>query len=208
MEYDEAVRADVTPEEFFLEKLPALHRERLDNFERFCETTLRFSIRLRDVDEQFSVELRPDGARAREGEFIDFPVATIEGSTGPWKSVKRYLKRAFEEGERALEQQPPSDRIDDEFLAEFERFDGVVEVTLEFPGLNEPAEFRIVLNDYQAPPDAPTLRAEVGTESLEGLLEGRCTAEEAVQSAELSGDMSLAFELSGVVLRHFPGLEG
>lgn len=207
MEFDEAFGPEVTPEEFFLEKLPELHRERLDNFEQFCETTLRFSIRLTDVDEQYSVELRPDGARAREGEFIDFPVATIEGTTGPWETIKRHTQRAFEEGERALEQQPPSDRIDDDFLADFEQFDGVLEVEFELPDLDEPAEFRILLNDYQAPPDARTLRAEVGADAFEDLLEGRRTAEEAAQSADLSGDMSLAFELSGVVLRHFPELE-
>jgi len=207
MDFDEAFGDEVTPREFFLEKLPALHRGRLEQFELFSETTLRFSVRLSDVDEQYSVELRPDGADAREGEFIDFPVVTIEGTSGPWEVVRKRSREAFEKGERALERNPPTDRIDDEFLADLERYDGVFEIEVEFPDLDEPAEFRLILNDYRAPQGAPKIRATVGAEAVRDLFEGHRSPDEVARSADVSGEMSLAFELGGVLMEHFPELE-
>lgn len=207
MELDEAFGEDVTEADFLLENLPALHRDRLDVFEKYCETPLRFSIHLTDRGEQFSVELAPDGARARRGEFIDFPLVTLEGESGPWDVVQQHLERAFELGERTVRRHPPSRRIDGELIGELERFDGVFEVELAFPELDAPVEFRVILNDYVAPPDSRQLNVRIDASDVADVLDGRISPETAARSLEISGDMSLAFELSGLLLQHFPELE-
>lgn len=207
MDIADAFAGDVSPETFFLERLPDLHEDRLELFGRYSETTLRFSVYLTDVDRRFCLELNPDGARAREGEFIDFPTVTLEGTEANWPLVRDHARRLFEKGKNALKDRPPSDRIDREFVDDFERFDGVIDVNLAFEERDEPVEMRVILNDYQPVPDARQIEIGLSVDLLDAVLDGRVDADEARDAVSLSGDVGLAFDLSGMMMEHFPELE-
>lgn len=207
MEIAEAFRGDVSPETFFLERLPALHDHHLELFARYSEATLRFCIHLTDVQRRFSVELGPEGSRAIEGEFIDFPVLTLEGRRADWGLVREVAAGLFEKGACALRERPPDNRITREFLDDFEHYDGNLEVLVGFEQRTSPVEMRLVLNDYAPVRDAPELQVELSVELLTAVLEGRIEAEEAREAVELSKNVGFAFELSGLLLNHFPELE-
>lgn len=208
MDFDEAFGPEVTHEEFFLEKLPQLHEEKLDLFATYCETTLRLCIRLEDLDRTFSVELAPDGARAIEGEFIDFPVVTLEGETGNWDLVKKHARRLFEKGEEALKRRPPNHKISRAFLDDLERYDGVLNVTISGESLDDPIEVRAILNDYQAPPRAREVDVTLSVDLVDQVAEGDKGASEAADALSLGRDVTLAFDLGGLMMNHFPDLEG
>lgn len=207
MEIADAFEGDVAPETFFLERLPELHEERLELFEKYSEATLRFCIHLTDVDRRFSVELSGDGCRAIEGEFIEFPVVTLQGKRSDWEVVRDRAETLFEKGRRALHERPPSDRITREFLDDFERYDGVVDVELEIEDGREPVEMRLVLNDYDPVPGASELRVELSVELMAQLLDGDIAPDQARESVGISKDVGFAFELSGLILNHFPELD-
>lgn len=208
MDFDEAFGPEVTHEEFFLEKLPALHEDKLDLFATYCETTLRFCVRLEDIGQTFSVELAPDGARAIEGEFIDFPIVTLEGETGNWELVKEHARRLFQKGEEALKRRPPTRKITRSFLDDLERFDGVIHLGINGESIDNPVEVRAILNDYQAPPRAREVEVTLSVDLVDQVAEGEKGASEAADALSLSRDVTLAFDLGGLVMNHFPELEG
>jgi hypothetical protein len=205
MEIADAFGDEVTPGEFFLEYLPTLHEERLDLFDRYSDTTVRFCVRLTDRDEAFTVELRSDGADARRGEMIDFPMVTIEGSTEYWDTVKEYAEAAFKRLTAQLRENPPPHRIDRAFLDDLERYDGVVDIDLSADG--DAMRTRIILNDYDVPPGARSVTLNGSLDQVERVVSGEVHPTEATRSMQLSGDMSLAFDLGGLLLEHFPGLD-
>lgn len=207
MEIADAFEGDVSPETFFLERLPDLHEEHLELFEQYSETTLRFCIHLTDVDRRFSIELSGDGCRAIEGEFIEFPVITLLGQRADWEFVRDRAEALFEKGRRALHERPPSDQITREFLDDFERYDGIVDVELEIGGGREPVGMRLVLNDYDPVPGAPELRVELAFDLIAEVLDGEIDPDEARESVGISEDVGFAFELSGLLLNHFPELD-
>lgn len=206
MDYETALGEDVSPKEFFLERLPQLHRERLDVFDLYSEVPLRFSVHLTDVGERYSVELGPEDARAREGEFIDFPVATIETTTRRWELVKRRARDLAERVERELRADPPTDRIDEAFLSALERYDGVLELTIRFDEADAKLEADIILNDYQPVPDPRRVSVEIPISLVQSVVRGETPAEEAARSLEIGRDLGLAFDLAGLATEHFPEL--
>lgn len=206
MEPEDAFGEDVTPREFFLEKLPALHRSRLEIFELYSNEPLRFSVLLTDRGERYSIELGPEDARAREGEFIEFPVATIEATTEHWELVKRRARVLVEEAEEQLRRDPPHDRIDAEFLDALERYDGTIGLTVLFDEVGEQLEAKIVLNDYEEVPGARRVDVDVPLSLAQSVVRNEMPAEEAARSLDLGRDLSLAFDLSGLAIEHFPAL--
>lgn len=207
MDTADAFASDVTMAEFLLEKLPRLHDERLDVFELYSDATLRFSVYLKDVDRRFSVELSAEGSRAIEGEFIDFPIVTLQGEESNWEFIRDHARRLFEKGEKGLRKHPPPDRISQAFLDEFERFDGTLTVRLVLEDRDEPVEMRLILNDYEPYPGARSIDIRIPMRVAQGVMEGRVDPSDARDGIDVSGDMSLGLDLSGLILEHFPALE-
>jgi len=207
MDIADAFEGDVSPETFFLERLPELHGSRLELFDQYSETTLRFCIHLTDVDRRFCIELSGDGCRAIEGEFIEFPVATLQGKRSDWEAVRDRAETLFEKGRQALHERPPSNKITREFLDDFERYDGVVDVELGLEPGRDPVEMRLIFNDYDAVPGAPELGVDLSADLIERVLDGEIEPDEARESVGVSKDVGFAFELSGLLLNHFPELD-
>lgn len=207
MDFAEAFGSDVTPRDFFVEKLPALHESRRDQFALYCETTLRISVKLEDLGEQYTVELMPDGARAREGDMIDFPVVTIEGTSEHWETVKEHAREIFEHLEGLLEKKPPRNKITRDFLDDLERYDAVVNVELDSEDFDDLFQARLILNDYEPPPGAREVTVRGSADLMWQVLEGEKSASEASNALELSDDLGLAFNLGGLIMNHFPELD-
>ncbi|MFB6262211.1 MAG: hypothetical protein ABEL76_01110, partial [Bradymonadaceae bacterium] len=180
-----------------------------DKFELYSRVPLRFSVYLTDVDRRFSVELTSDGARAVEGSFIDFPLVTLEGTTDRWDEAKGHAQALLEEIDHRLEQSPPDDQLHREFLDDFERLDGVIEVgVLEGEGDDEPHVLRLVLNNYEEPGYEPrSVRATGPIDRLYEVVEGDRSAAEAARSLDLEGDVGPALDLGGMVMSHYPQLD-
>ena len=207
MDIADAFAGDVSPETFFLERLPNLHEDRLELFGRYSETTLRFCFRMTDTGRTYCLELTPDSARAIEGEFIEFPTVTLEGKEANWPVVRDHARRLFEKGKDALMNRPPPRKIGRDFVDDFERFDGIVDVAIDFPERDDPVEMRLILNDYDPVADARCLEIGLSIDVLDGVLDGRVDADEARNAMSLSGDVGLAFDLGGMMLDHFPEID-
>ncbi|MGM0555631.1 MAG: hypothetical protein ACQEVA_04545 [Myxococcota bacterium] len=206
MEFEEALAPDVDVETFFLEKVAEVHRSRLEVFSRGVDTPIIVCVALEDIDERYTFEFRPDGIDVEHGEMIDFPVVTIIGKSIYWDTVRDHLREIAEiVQDRASDKHPPR-KLTRDFLDKFERFDGIIELQLADEDLDERVLLKIVLNDYDAPSGARhvTIRAPFSL-GLE-LARGDVHPSNLEQHVSASGDMGLAFDLTGFLNKEFPEL--
>lgn len=208
MELHEALAPDVGIETFYEECLPALFEERRELFASVCEVPLIISVYLEDIDLRYTAEFRPDGCRVEPGEMIDFPVATLVGSSTDWDVVKRQTLRIVTPLEERAEGYRPPRKVTRAFLDDLERFDGEFAFILSDNTLDEPVEIGVVLNDYTLPPGAPKLTIETRFEVGERLARGDLSPSQLDASVKLGGDVGLGIDVGGLLLEHFPELEG
>lgn len=207
MDFDDAFGSDVSPREFFEEKLRDLFESRLDRFDRLSDTPIRASVHLTDLDQRYSFEFDSEGLRSTEGEFIDFPVVTVEGSSEQWETVREHTRELLERIEARTRHRTPDNRITRRFLDELERHDGVFTLEIATEERDEPVVIQLILNDYQAPPRAREVEMSCSADLLYDVANGDRTPAEAARSASLSGDLSLAFDIGGLLMSHFPELD-
>ncbi len=207
MEFDDALADDVSPTEFFEETLPELFEARLDRFEQYSDIPILISIHLTDRDQRYSFEFNADGLRSTDGEFIDFPILTLEGTAEQWETVRRHTRELLGQLDERAAQHTPPNRITRDFLDDLERHDGVFELNIEANERDEPVSMRLVLNDYEAPPRAREVTLSTSSDVFYDVVEGRRSPAEAARNASLSGDMSLAFDIGGLLMSHFPELD-
>ena len=132
---------------------------------------------------------------------------TIEGEEANWDFIRKHAQRMFEKGEEALKAKPPKDRVDRAFLEDLERFDATLTVKLHFEERSEPVMMRAILNDYDPVPGARSIEFSMPMKVADAVLEGSMGKGAARDAIDISGDMSLGFDLSGMMLEHFPELE-
>jgi hypothetical protein len=206
MKLEEALGQDVDAETFFLENVPEVHRSRLEIFSRGVDTAIIVCIALEDIDKRITFEFRTDGLDVEEGEMIDFPVLTIIGSSEYWDTVRAHLHDIAEiVQERASNGQPPR-KLTRAFLDKFERFDGVIELQLSSDRIEERVPLKIVLNDYDPPPGARHLVIKAPFSLGLDLARGDVHPSNLEQHISATGDMSLAFDLTGFLNKEFPEL--
>jgi hypothetical protein len=164
-------------------------------------------VRLTDIGETYTIELSETGARAIEGEMIDFPHLTLEATAGQWDLVMERAEQAVRRLEQQLREDPPDHRITEAFLRDLERHDAVLEVELTGGELAGSIEATFILNDYEAPPGASRVRLSGRADRIVDVLEGRRRPADVVRGMDVGGDYGLALELSGLVLEHFPQLD-
>jgi hypothetical protein len=206
MEFEEALGPDVDVETFFEENVAEVHRSRLEIFSRGVDTPIIVCVALDDLDERYTYEFRPDGIEVEHGEMIDFPVVTIIGEAKYWETVRDHLREIAEAVHaRASDKHPPR-KLTRDFLDKFERFDGVIELQLVDDDLDERVQLKVVLNDYDSPAGARhlTIRAPFSL-GLE-LARGDVHPSNLEQHISASGDMGLAFDLTGFLNKEFPEL--
>lgn len=206
MKFEEALGPDVDLETFFLENVPAAHQARLETFARGVDTPLIVCVALEDTGERYTFEFRTDGIDVEEGEMIDFPTVTIIGQSTYWETVRDHLREmAVVIQDRAGDRHAPR-KVDRDFLDKFERFDGVIELQLAADSEEERVPLRIVLNDYDAPPGARHLVIRAPFSLGLDLARGDVAPSDLDQHVSASGDMSLAFDLTGFLNKEFPQL--
>lgn len=202
MELKDAFAAGIPPEKLFLDLIPQLHRVRLEQFRQFCDCTLVVSFRFTDTDRRFTLELGRNGASVEAGELVDFPVVTVEGLEAHWEAVKRHVLALFEEADRRADEYVGRVRITQAILDQFERFDGVIELTFTDTGDGFDHVIRVILNDYEASDDAPLLRLSVSLAQVHDLVSGRVQPAELGRRLRVGGDRRLALDLGGFLLKH------
>lgn len=204
MEWDEVLDPELSPREVLCERIPRLHRARLEQFQRLVDTTLTVSFVFTDVDEQYTVKLRPDGVEAVSGDMIDFPQATVRGQAAKWQRAIELASRLVKPADDQIDEVEGRVKVTDEIRRGFEQFDGVLEVELkELPDGGEPLRFEVILNDYTEPSWAERAKLEVRWPILVELANGRVGPVEAARKVTVRGAMGPAFDVGGYFVTQF-----
>lgn len=206
MKLEEALDADIDVKTFFSEIVAEVHESRLEIFSRGVDTPLIVCIGLEDLGERYTYEFRPDGIDVEHGEMIDFPVLTILGSSQNWPTVRKHLHEIAEIVQERASGRRPARRLTREFLDRFERFDGLIELQLTDDELDEPVELKVILNDYDAPASARHLVIRAPFSLGVDLARGDVHPSNLESHVRASGDMGLAFDLTGFLNKEFPEL--
>lgn len=203
MEWSEVLDPEVKPEEFICEKVPAIHKARLEQFRRFASTPLIFSIHFTDVDERYTLQLDGDEARGEPGEMIDFPQATARGLASEWARAMKLASILVEPADEQIQRMDGRAEVTEDIKEKFARFDGLLEVEItELPD-GGPLKFEVVLNDYDSPPRAPKAKLIVAWPLLVSLAHGEINPVAAARQVVLRGAMGLALELGGFFAQEF-----
>lgn len=197
MEWSEVLNPELTPEEIICEKVPALHSDRIEQFRRFSTTALIVSVHFEDADVRYTFEISPQGSRVEKGEMIDFPQVTLKGKASKWSRAIGLAARLVEPADRQIKQYEGRVEVSESLKAGFERFDGVLSVTVVDLPDGAPLSFQAILNDYEAPPRSRKVELEVSWSTLEKLAHGEIAPVEAAKEVRLKGAIGLAMELGG-----------
>lgn len=198
MDWDDVLDPELDPEEVLLERVPALHRDRREQFRQFVKTSLIFSIEFADTDERFTLLFDADDAEARCGDMIDFPQASIRGARAKWRRSIELASRLVVPADEQIERYQGHVELTKQIRDGFERFDGVLKVAIvELPDGGEPLDFEIILNDYTEPPRATRAELTVQWSTLVDLAHGRLSPVEAARAITVRGAMGLAFDIGG-----------
>lgn len=208
MDLKEALAPDVDPEEFFVDKIPALFEARRELFASACDTAIIVSVHLMDTGERYTLEFSPEGCRVEKGEMIDFPVVTIAGSSQNWQEVKRHVLQVAEPLEKRAHKTEVPRKVTRDFLDKLERHDGEFVFDLSADDLDQPIPIKLILNDYEPPPGAPTLRVSASFDLGVRLARGDIKPSQVESEISVRGDMSLGLDVGGLILKEFPELEG
>ncbi|MFU8805687.1 MAG: hypothetical protein ACNA8W_17875 [Bradymonadaceae bacterium] len=202
MQLSDAFAPDLSPDDVFLDRIPRLHEERRVQFRQFVDCPLIFSFRFTDTDRSYTVELDEDEARSEKGEMIDFPLATVEGRQADWEAVKFHLLELLEEADRRADEYVERVGINAKMIEQFERFDGVIDITFRGARLDHPIAMRVILNDYEPVDDARSFAVDIPIELLFSVVRGEVPPSEAAKSLRIKGEMGFALELGGFFLKH------
>ena len=202
MELEQAFAPSVTIAEFFEEVVPALHRERLDDFRQFTDVALIVCLKLLDTGDVFSVELGLDGCTVEDDEMVDFPIVTIKGWDKYWQEVKRHSLELLQELDRRQEELADSFRVTPAFLDDFGKLDAVIDVTITETEDHPEITFSLVLNDYEPYEDASRFSVEIPLSRLRAVARGEADVVEAARALDIGGDYRFAAYLGGLFLTH------
>ncbi|QDG54610.1 hypothetical protein FIV42_28845 [Persicimonas caeni] len=208
MNLEDALAPGVDTETFFLEHVPALFEARRELFASAYDTPVIVSVHLTDTDEKYTYEFRPDGCEVEADEMIDFPVVTVAGEAARWEDFKRHVLEVAKLAEKRANDTDVPRKVTREFLDEFERYDGEFVLDLSADDLDQPIVVHLILNDYEMPAGAPSLRIGATFEMGEELARGDVRPKDLENRVKIKGDLSLGLEVGGLLLKYFPELEG
>lgn len=208
MKLEDALAPGVELRTFFMEHVPALFEERQELFASAYATPVIISIHITDTADKYTFEFRPDGCTVEDDEMIDFPVATIAGTSDRWEDLKRHVVQVAKLADQRAHTTKVPRKVTRDFLDDFERYDGEFILELSADDLDEPITLRIILNDYEAPDGAPSLRIGASFEVGEELARGEIKPKDLESRLRVKGDVGFGLEVGGFILKHFPELEG
>ncbi len=204
MEWSEVLDPELSPREVLCERIPAMHADRIEQFGRLVNTSLIFSIVLEDADQRFTVSLSPEGARAVEGDMIDFPQATLRGRLDSWSRSIELLSQLVEPADEQIDRVDGQLTVDDSVKRGFEKFDGVLDIEIvNIPDGQGPLSFQVILNDYTEPSWAETATMSVDWSTLDDVAHGRISPVEAARQVRLRSSVGIAVDLGGYLMNEF-----
>ncbi len=199
-----ALAPDVTPRAFFFEHMPKIHEARLEDFARASEIPIIVSVWFEDTDRRFTFELSPQGYRVEEGDMIDFPQFTITGREADWDAVKEDLLEAaltMSEHEDHFERTYGEQRVTHAIRDAFEALRGNIDVRVT--GGNVPIAMKVILNDYEPEPGAPSFGVETTKDVVLRMARGELKPQQAQPHVTISGRMQFPLEIAGFFSKHF-----
>lgn len=197
MQWSDVLNPDLSAEEILLNQVPAFHEARREQFRRFTTTDLVISVYFEDTGEKYTLTLGQDDVEAIRGEAVDFPQLTLTGFLSRWDRAIRLMSSIIEPMDAQIERYEGRVEIHEQLKANFERFDGVFEVTvIDLPD-GPPLSFKAILNDYEAPPRAREVQIEIPWDAIVKLACGDINPIEAAREIKVSGAVGLALEVGG-----------
>lgn len=204
MDWKDVFDPELSPEQVLCERIPALHRQRLEQYRHFVETSLIFSVHFSDTDQRYTLRLDGDTAAAEAGEMIDFPQATARGQESDWGRAMKLAALLVEPADEQIDRYQGRVAITESIKAEFERFDGVLEIlVVDLPDGATPLKLEVILNDYVEPGRTRRAALSVSWSVLDDLAHGRIDPVGAAQMIKVGKDMGLAFDLGGFFMKKF-----
>ncbi len=201
MDFAEAFAPDVSIEKFFEEIVPRLHADRGD-FAEFSEVDVIVSVYLEDTDKRYTLAFRRDGTCDVEAdEMIDFPVITLVGYEKFWPIVKKHAVGLLESLDERRDELQSQYRLTQNFLDEFERYDGSIDITISGP--DGDVDMTLVLNDYEKVDGAKNFGFVLPFELVEAVTKGDEEPGRAAKKLKIKGDYGFATVLGGFLLEQF-----
>lgn len=199
---DEVVEAALAPgvsvRDFFMKHVEQIHAARLADFNRVSAAPVVLSVYLTDTDARYTVALRHDGCEVEDDELDDYPVVTLIGKESDWERTKTEvlkMARALEARRGELEARVKAPVWTEAARAEFERFDGLIRVTVTDTG-GAPVSLELVLNDY-AHSRGQALEVTLPLSLLGGISGGQISPDAAGGQLRLGGHRAMAAVLAG-----------
>ncbi len=202
MNYEEALADGVTLEEFFTRWVPKAYDDPRVEFSEVSDLPLILCFKFQDTDEVYSLEFSEDGIEVEDDEMVDFPMVTLIGWAKFWPTVRRHLLPLAQRLDARAEEVASKYRITRAFYDDFEKFDCVIDITVEGEAGEEPVSFSAVLNDYDAEPDARRFGFTTNLETLEALIAGDIEPVDAAKGLSIRGDYRAAASLGGMIMSH------
>ena len=201
MDISDALADDVTLHDFFMEWAPRLFAARKDDFAASVDIDLVLCFKFEDTGEVYSVEMSKTGLVAEDDEMIDFPALTMKGYAKYWPKVRDALRPLAEALDERREEVRDSFRISEEFFADWEKFDLVIDVVVA-DDEGETVEFSLVLNDYEPPAGARKFGFTVAFSALDAIASGSESPEAVGRGLMINGDVRVAATFGGMILSH------
>lgn len=203
----EALAPGVSLRDFFLNYVPKIHEIERAQFSKMSKVPLILSFYFEDVDERYTIELSPQGARVEDDELVDFPLITLLGHGRYWEASKPALLElgltmaSNREALQAQVKRPLERSLIEEFVRKFQ---GVIELKVSgVAGIPGALELSVVLNDYMPTSGSPSFCVSLDEPSVRALASGRVRAKELGDAIKVTGQVKLAMNLAGFMTTHF-----
>lgn len=203
MQWSDVLNPALSASEILTEKVPALHKARIEQFRRFTSTELIICVHFEDTEEKFTLKLGQTSAEVEKGEAIDFPQVTLKGQQSRWDRALRLMAGIIEPVDAQIDRYEGRVEVTALLKEKFERFDGVFEIKVVDLPDGPPLSFEAILNDYEAPPRARKVELEIPWETVKRLAHGEVKPADAARELRLSGAVALAIEVGGFLTKEF-----
>ena len=184
--------------------VPEIHKERRHEYNDYIHgVDMVIAIRLTDVDEFWTVRFNGHEIEIEDDELIDFPIVTVEGTQTQWESMREDVIELLLLIDAQKDRLKKGRKFDVTFRETLERYDGVIDLTITGKSSSDTLKFRLILNNYEADRGFRKFEVSVPRTVLFDVVEGRVPVDSAAKGLSIRGDVGLAVDLGGAIMKHF-----
>lgn len=202
VDYRKLVPDGISIRDMMAKAVPKIYAERASDLTDYLDgVDIIVCLRLTDVGDVWTVRFNADEIEVENGELIDFPILTVEGTASQWEAMRADVVTLLETINSRQPTLKTKRKFDARFRAALEKLDGTIDLTI----VTDAGElsFRLILNNYEAEAKFRNFKVAVSRDTIFDLVEGRITLESAASALKIKGDVGLAMDLGRLVVKHF-----